>query len=47
MTSVYMSSENKGIYFVERHPNLSLGGFVTEQTLSLLIIWLFMGLVAK
>lgn len=51
MTSVYMSSENKGIYSVERHPNLplslSLGGIVTETDLSLLIIWPFMGLVAK
>lgn len=26
MTSVYMSSEKKGIYFVERHPDLALFG---------------------
>jgi hypothetical protein len=34
MTSVYMSSEKKGIYFVERHPKLCLlEGFVTETNL--------------
>lgn len=32
MTSVYMSSEKKGIYFVERLPNLPVFGRLCSET---------------